>query len=97
MGATIVWVGGIAATICGLGALASVLVPALAGLRALLIEAAVLGFCAVVIGTSFTWLGDHLWVIGAVCGLCLCGLAYWYWPRLRRFLAKRQARKALKD
>lgn len=61
-----------------LGALACVFFGAIAIFRAYLIELAVLGFGAILLGSSFIWLGNHAWLLAVVVGLLAFLTAYRY-------------------
>ena len=89
LGSTIVWAGGIVCTLSALAAVATNFVPFLAGFRTIFVELGILGGCAVLVGTCFIWLGDHLWILGITLALVAGGLCFWYWPKISRLIRNR--------
>lgn len=58
----------------------------LAYFRPVIAEVVALGIAAILLGTSFIWLGTHAWLLALVVLLLCAGLAVRYRVRIARFL-----------
>lgn len=85
---TWVTIAGSAALAAGILAFAASFFPwtsFLAIFRTAIIEAIALGFAAILVGSSFLWLGAHPWLIAVVIALVGAGLAWRYRRTVCRF------------
>lgn len=64
----------------------------LAVFRTLFGEAVAIGTAAILLGSAFIWLGDHLWLLAVVCGLLLALFGYRYRSYLVAWFAAGVAR-----
>lgn len=86
------WAGGCAIGIGILGAVACLVMPAIAPFRGILADIAVVGVASLLLGASFIWLGNHAWLLAVVVGLLLAGLGFRYRARLARLLGLKKAK-----
>ncbi len=85
------WAGSFALGIGFLGVVACFVMPAIAGFRELLGDIAVIGLAAVLLGSSFIWLGENTWLLAVAIGLLAAFLLYRYWPRVARMVRRKKA------
>jgi hypothetical protein len=91
------WAGSFALGIGFLGVVACFVMPAIAGLRELLGDIAVIGLASLLLGSSFIWLGNNAWLLAVSVALLGAFLLYRYWPRVVRLVRKKKAQVAMKD
>lgn len=94
VGTYLVWAGGSALAVGLLASVASFFpwTAFLGVFRPIFAEVAALGFAAVLLGSAFIWLGDHVWLVAVVCGLLLAWLGYRYRAAVLAFIAAGVAR-----
>jgi hypothetical protein len=89
LGTTLVWVGGISAA----GGIAlrvlAFAYPSLGFLAGLAGFAGLGGAAVTVTGAACSYLAANPLLVLAIALACLAGLAWWYWPRIRRALERR--------
>ncbi len=88
------WAGSFVLGLGVLGIVACFVMPALVTFRELLGDIAVIGLAAVLLGSSFIWLGNNPWILAVAIGLLAAFLLYRYWPRVVR-MARRKKAQAL--
>ncbi len=89
------WAGSFVLGIGALGVVACLVMPAIAGFRELLGDIAVIGLAAVLLGSSFIWLGNNPWVLAVAIGLLVAFLVYRYWPRVARMVRRKKAQAVI--
>lgn len=90
------WASGIILALAPVAFVASFFVPALGGFRTLIVEIIICALILACAAVGLLWLGDNVWALVALLGLCVLYVIIRYWDFIVKLFAPIFLRKAVR-